>query len=137
MSQDELVRILGRSAAESDLGLQLVSASDEAVELALPLQPRFLQGQGIVHGGVLATLADSAAVMALFPRAGDAASGLSSIEFKLNFLRPALPDAGDVHARALVLRLGRKVGVCEVELRQAGHLIGKGLFTYLYLDREP
>lgn len=137
MTADELVRILGRGAAESDLGLQLVSSSAEAVELALPLQARFLQGQGIVHGGVLATLADSAAVLALFPRAGDAASGLSSIEFKLNFLRPALPEAGDVRARALVLRRGRKVGVCEVELHQSGHLIGKGLFTYLYLDRDP
>lgn len=137
MSADELVRILGRSAAESDLGLQLVCAGDDAVELALPLQARFLQGQGIVHGGVLATLADSAAVMALFPRPGDAASGLSSIEFKLNFLRPALPDAGDVHARALVLRRGRRVGVCEVELFQAERRIAKGLFTYLYLDGPP
>jgi uncharacterized protein (TIGR00369 family) len=134
MSADELVRILGQSAAESDLGLVLLSASEEAVELALPLQARFLQGQGIVHGGVLATLADSAAVLALFPRAGDAASGLSSIEFKLNFLRPAVLAAGDVRARALVLRRGRRVGVCEVELFQAERLIGKGLFTYLYLD---
>lgn len=137
MTAADLVRILGASAAESDLGLVLVSAGDEVVELALPLQARFLQGQGIVHGGVLATLADSAAVLALFPRAGDAAQGLSSIEFKLNFLRPAVLDAGDVHARALVLRRGRRVGVCEVELRQAERTIAKGLFTYLYLDANP
>lgn len=137
MKAADLERILGASAAESDLCLQLLAASDEAVELALPLQPRFLQGQGIVHGGVLATLADSAAVLALFPRAGDAARGLSSIEFKLNFLRPAVLAAGDVRARASVLCRGRRVGVCEVELHQAGRLIGKGLFTYLYLDEVP
>lgn len=136
MKPSDLERILGQSAAESDLGLKLVDSGEDSVELALPLQARFLQGQGIVHGGVLATLADSAAVLALFPRPDDAAQGMSSIEFKLNFLRPALPDAGDVHALARVLRRGRRVGVCDVELAQAGRTIGKGLFTYLYLDDE-
>lgn len=137
MNTADLERILGASAAEGDLGLRLVGSADGRVELALPLQPRFLQGHGIVHGGVLATLADSAAVLALFPRPGDAARGLSSIEFKLNFLRPARLDAGDVHALASVVRRGRRVGVAEVGLHQAGAEVARGLFTYLYLDEAP
>lgn len=137
MNAADVERILGASAAEGDLGLRLVSVEDEGLVLALPLQPRFLQGHGIVHGGILATLADSAAVLALFPREGDAARGLSSIEFKLNFLRPAVLDAGDVQAHARVLRRGRRVGVAQVELRQAGREVAVGLFTYMYLDDVP
>lgn len=136
MKPADLERILGASAAESDLGLKLIGTCEGEVELALPLQARFLQGQGIVHGGVLATLADSAAVLALFPGPEDGARGMSSIEFKLNFLRPAVLDGGDVHARTRVLRRGRRVGVCEVELTQAARPIAKGLFTYLYLDPD-
>ena len=137
MNAADVERILGASAAESDLGLRLIEVGGESLVLALPLQARFLQGQGSVHGGVLATLADSAAVLALFPRAQDAARGLSSIEFKLNFLRPAVLDAGDMHAHAKVLRRGRRVGVAEVELRQAERAIAVGLFTYLYLEESP
>ncbi|HVS19628.1 MAG TPA: PaaI family thioesterase [Planctomycetota bacterium] len=137
MNAADVEHILGASATESDLGLRLIECGAESLVLALPLQARFLQGFGIVHGGVLATLADSAAVLLLFPRAEDAARGLSSIEFKLNFLCPAVLDAGDVHAHAKVLRRGRRVGVAEVELRQAGCAIAVGLFTYLYIDQAP
>jgi uncharacterized protein (TIGR00369 family) len=137
MSTAELQRILGASAAQTDLDLRLVAHDGTTLELAMPVRARMLQGFRVVHGGVLATLADSAAVLLLFPREGEAAKGLSSIEFKLNFLRPAVLDAGDVHAHARVLSRGRRVGVAEVELRQAARAIAVGLFTYLYLDESP
>jgi uncharacterized protein (TIGR00369 family) len=139
MERLEFETILGAGAAGRLFGFRLVKRTREAVQLALPLRPEFLQGHAVVHGGILATLADSAAVIALFPRAdeGDTSRGLSSIEFKLNFLRPALLESGEVLARAQVVQRGRRLGVCDVELDQAGKLVAKGLFTYMYLDTPP
>ena len=59
---------------------------------------------------------------------------MTSIEFKLNFLSPARPGGERLTARALVVRRGRRVGVCDVEVVQGDKLVAKGLFTYLFLE---
>jgi acyl-coenzyme A thioesterase PaaI-like protein len=62
---------------------------------------------------------------------------MTSIEFKLNFLSPALGDGGTLTARSQVVRKGKKVGVCDVEVTQGERLVAKGLFTYLFYPRRP
>jgi acyl-coenzyme A thioesterase PaaI-like protein len=50
-------------------------------------------------------------------------------------LNAALPGKGSVIAQSKVLKRGKRVGVCEVEVTQAENLIAKGIFTYLFYDR--
>ena len=64
------------------LGLVFVERSASEALLELPLRPELLQGQGRVHGGILATLADTAAVWLLLPQVAEGHT-LTSIEFKL------------------------------------------------------
>ncbi len=105
----------------------------DRAELSLPLREDFLQAAQQVHGGVLATLADTAAAYLLYPKIPDGWS-MTSIEFKMNFVRPAVLDGGDLLARASVVKVGRTVSLCDVEVFQADSLVAKGLFTYLMLD---
>lgn len=114
---------------------QAGARSDDHAELSLPLREEFLQIDRKVHGGVLATLADTTAAYLLHPRVPDGWS-MTSIEFKMNFLRPAVLDAGDLLSRASLVKFGRTVALCDVEVFQADSLIAKGLFTYLMLDRR-
>lgn len=116
------------------LGLELVERLPRRAVVRLPLRPELLQEEGIVHGGVLTSLMDTAAVYALHPELGPEET-MTSIEFKLNFLRPSLLDKGPLLARSTVVQRGRRVGLCEVEAEQAGRLVGKGLFTYMFLPR--
>ena len=65
-----------------------------------------------IHGGVAATLIDTAGGMALRtgfddPRTGD----LATVNLNVNYLRPA---TGDLTATADVVRAGRSIGVSEV-----------------------
>ena len=83
----------------------------------------------------MATLADTCAAYLLYPKIPDGWS-MTSIEFKMNFLRPAALDAGDLLSRASLVKFGRTVALCDVEVFQADSLIAKGLFTYLMLDRR-
>jgi predicted transcriptional regulator len=55
--------------------------------------------------------------------------------FEGSGLNPAVRENGVVLAQSKVLKRGRRVGVCEVEVTQAGKLIAKGIFTYLFFDR--
>ena len=115
-------------------GMTLLSCSGERAEVTLPLTAEYVQEEGVVHGGIIAVLADTTAVYAILPGLPHGKT-MTSIEFKLNFLRPVVPEAGKLSARARVVKQGRRVAVCDVEVLQRGDAVAKGIFTYLVSDR--
>lgn len=115
------------------LGFQFRSRANGTAEVALPPRSEHLQLDGVVHGGVLATLMDTAAVYSIYPDLAGVAT-LTSIEFKINFLRPARLERGELSACAKALKVGRSIATSEVELVQAGELMAKGIFTYFVLE---
>lgn len=112
------------------LRFDLVGRDDAGASIALPIEPWFMQENGVVHGGIIAAVADTAAVYAL--RRTEQMTGL---EFKINFLQPATMEGGPITARATVVRRGRTIGVCDVDVFQNAQLVAKGLFTYVF--RHP
>ena len=98
----------------------------------MALQPdgSHTQENGVVHGGLIAALADTTAVYALLADL-PADRTVTGVEFKINFLRPAQPAGGMLLARALPLRRGRRIAVCEVEVIQEQSVVAKGSCTYL------
>lgn len=117
------------------LGTRLLHRSAERAELELPVRADFLQEEGVVHGGVITTLADTAAVHLLWPDLA-ADESMTGIGLEMNFLRAARPGRGPLRATASVLRAGRTIAVCESEVFQDGVRVAKGTFTYL-LRRAP
>lgn len=120
-------------ASNRFFGLRLLDCSAEHAEVAMPVRPEYTQEEGIVHGGVLTALADTAAVYSILPGLPDGRT-ITSIELKLNFLRPASPAGGELGAYARVIRRGVRIAVADVEVSQDERLVAKGLFTYLVLD---
>lgn len=81
--------------------------------ISMPLKPAALQQYKVVHGGIVAMLADSAsglAVATLLP----AEDGMLSIEFKINLLAPSRGER--MIARGAVVKLGRTVAVAEADV---------------------
>lgn len=78
---------------------------------------------GSVHGGFYATLLDSAcgcAVQSTLP----AGQAYTSLELKVNFLRPITADTGQVTARGWVTKPGRQAAFAEAEIKDsAGKLL--------------
>jgi uncharacterized protein (TIGR00369 family) len=132
---DELKRWFASVPLNAQLGLEIVDLGETTSTLRMPLQPWFAQEMGVVHGGIITTIADTAAVYALHPEA-DLSKRMTSIEFKLNFLRAGRLDDGPIEARARVVRKGRTVAVCSVDVWQKGEIIATGLFTYLIYDKK-
>lgn len=91
------------------------------------------QEYGVVHGGILSCLADTAAVYTTHPFLAKT-ERMTSIEFKINFLAAAVPDRGEIMADAVVIRKGKTVAVVRVDVRQADVLVATGLFTYIVLQ---
>jgi uncharacterized protein (TIGR00369 family) len=117
------------------LGFQLISLSAGGARISMEVMQEQLQETGVLHGGIISALADTAAVYALYPDL-EPTRTMTSIEFKINFLNAALPGKGTVTAESKVLKRGKRTGVCEVEVSQAGKLVAKGIFTYLFFERS-
>jgi uncharacterized protein (TIGR00369 family) len=84
----------------------------DACVLKLAYRPELTNGSGAVHGGVLATLADTAVAFALSTNF-DGKMGFATSDMTIHFLRRA---KSDVFARAHILKKGRRVNVGEVDV---------------------
>jgi uncharacterized protein (TIGR00369 family) len=117
------------------LRFEITSRNAQEAEIAMPLQDWFSQENGVVHGGIIASLADTTAVHAL---AGSLSEGqqMTGVEFKINFLRPARMNGGPLAARATIVRRGRTIALCDVDVRQDGEIVAKGLFTYVTFSTQ-
>jgi 1,4-dihydroxy-2-naphthoyl-CoA hydrolase len=106
------------------LGIEVVEASPEQVRARLGWDESLCTAGGILHGGALMGLADSAGGLCAFLNLPDGASATATIESKSNFFRPV--REGYVEATARVLHQGRTTIVVETELRDAdGRLAAK------------
>lgn len=117
------------------LGFELVWRSSERVEIAQPVRHEMLQETGVVQGGLLTALADTAAVYLLLPDLGDART-MAGTTVSMQFLSGAVAGAAPLRAVAVPLRVGRTVAVCESSVHQGDRLVAKGTFTFLLRDKR-
>ena len=95
------------------------------------------QQDGFIHAGVMATMADHTAGYAAFTTVPEEFQILT-IEFKVNFLRPAFGDA--LRCRSRVIREGNQIIISESEVfdQREGEetLVAKALVTLMAVSRE-
>ncbi len=88
-----------------------------------------------MHGGFTATLLDSCMGLAVWSTL-EKGFGSTTLEFKISFVRPIMPDSGQVKAEGIVLTVGRRIGTAEGRLTdQAGRLLAHGTTTCLIFER--
>jgi len=112
------------------LGMKLLRVEPGRVESALTPRPYHLQQDGVVHAGVLTSIADHTAGAA----AGtliEAHQSVVTSELKIHLLRPA---RGPLVCTATVLKAGRLFSIVESEVRVAGALIAKLIGTLVIVD---
>jgi uncharacterized protein (TIGR00369 family) len=115
------------------LGMRAVVGTPELVQLELDWSAELCTSGGLLHGGAVMALADSAGGACAFLNLPDGA-GTSTIESKTNFLG-AIKE-GTVTASARPLHVGGTTIVVETEIRRAdGKLVGKVTQTQAVLKR--
>jgi 1,4-dihydroxy-2-naphthoyl-CoA hydrolase len=106
------------------LGARADKYTAQEVELSLDWAPGLCTTNGILHGGVIMALADSAGGACALLNLPKDASGTSTIESKTNFLGAV--RSGTVTAIATPLHVGGTTIVVETSVRDAsGRLVAK------------
>jgi uncharacterized protein (TIGR00369 family) len=103
-------------------GIRLIEAEDGRAVFALPVHPGLRQELGTVFGGVIALLAQSAtgaAVQTIAP----AGTGFTALDLKVNFLRPARAEDGELTATGALTHRGRKLSIANAVITSRGRRI--------------
>ena len=128
---DELIERVNTSPFPAHMAMQLKAIAYDHAVVGLITGTCHLQPYGIVHGGVLATLIDTATFWAAFLRLPDG-DGLVNIDLKLNYLKPVVD--GLLTATGRCLRAGRTLSYAEAEVTDAdGQLVAHGTSTLMAL----
>lgn len=106
-------RELSAQGVTALLGIDIDDLAPGRVTLSMPITPAVVQQYQVVHGGMVAVIADSAsglAAISLLP----ATDGVLSIEFKINLLGPGRGEK--MIARGTVIKAGRTVIVAQADV---------------------
>ncbi|MFJ3646772.1 PaaI family thioesterase [Streptomyces murinus] len=115
------------------LGMRFDEVEHGRVVVSLDTRPDFANPLGTVHGGIAATLLDSAmgcAVHTTLP----AGVGYTTLELKVNYIRAARTDGQTLKAEGTVIHAGRRTATAEGKvLDDQGKLIAHATTTCIVL----
>lgn len=118
----------------SFLGARLGRVSWGEVDVELDVGPQHLNLFGTMHGGLIATLADTATGLAMLT-ALEAGTTHLTTSLNVTFLAPG--RAGAVTARGRVLKHGRRFGYAEADVvNEAGDLLARATATFTILPER-
>jgi acyl-CoA thioesterase len=108
--------------------MEIMEIKEGESKIQMPFKQGLTHPYRIVHGGAIASLADSGVAMALISLV-EPKDRIATIEFKINFFAPV--SKGNLEAQAKIIHKGSKTAVGEVEVKnEEGKLVAKVIATY-------
>jgi acyl-CoA thioesterase len=113
------------------LGIELEKVVPGEAILTLAIRPELSQNHGVVHGGAIASLIDTATAFAILTLL-EPEERVTTVDLTISYLRPGLQ--GRLRATARVLRQGRRLLNTSAEVtNEGGTLLATALSTYIKL----
>jgi uncharacterized protein (TIGR00369 family) len=116
------------------LGIELKGVAPGLSVLSMPIREDHKQNHGVVHGGAIASLIDSAMAIAIIPLLAEK-EGTTTVDLTVHYLRPLTEGVATAVAR--VTRHGRRVIVVTAEvLDKDEKVVAIATSTYLRLTPD-
>jgi uncharacterized protein (TIGR00369 family) len=114
------------------LGLQLGELKKGEASVYLEVRDQLKQNQGVVHGGAIASLIDTASAFAVVTQL-EAGERVTTTDLTIHYLRAV--TAGRMTATARIVRGGRRLFVLSIEVaNDQGRLVATAVTTYIKLQ---
>ncbi len=115
------------------LALRVVAASEDAINLRMPVVPALVHGGGVLSGQAIMAAADTAMVLATSAALGGFRP-MTTVQLQTSFLRPVPRDAAELHITCRILRKGKSLVFGEIEMATPdGRLAAHATTTYALL----
>jgi acyl-CoA thioesterase len=116
------------------MGIQLEEVVEGRSVLTMPIRDDLKQNHGVVHGGAIASLIDSAMAFAIIPLLAEK-ERTTTVDLTIHYLRPL--TEGVAKSTAKVVRAGRRVVVVSAEVvDHKEQLVATAVATYLRLTPD-
>ena len=141
MSGRELLEAALRGAAPAPpyvrlLRMRFIAVSDGSATFEMPATTELYNPNNVVHGGALASLADSAMGFAVFSTLLPG-ENFTTAELHVNFLKAVTADSGMLRSIGRVVHRGQQIAVAEAEIvDQQNQLIARASSTNVVLQRR-
>ncbi len=113
------------------IGIELEAVEFGKATLAFDVRDELKQNHGVVHGGAIAALMDSATAFAIISIL-EPGEHVTTVDLTISYLRPL--TRGRARAIAEVVKAGRRIIVVTAELRdEEGKLAATALTNYIKL----
>ena len=123
---DKIKQLFESAPISRLLGMSLGYCENGVARVRLPFRKDFEEGHGVIHGGLVGLLGDTAGNYAV----GSVSPGstVKTVEFKLSLLTGV---QGDLLAIGEVVRKGRTLATCRLEIVEGNdRVVAIGLATY-------
>ena len=132
--KDELARFFNENAPIARyFGMRLSFTDEGNAVINLPYNPDLDHALGGIHGGVYATMLDTAG---WFTSAATREGWVTTSEMAIHFLLPA--EHTSLRAVGRLIKHGKRQDIAEMHLYDGqGHLIGHGVGTFVVLPDVP
>lgn len=118
------------------LGVMLETLERGRTVWTLQPSPATANAMLLVHGGVLATLMDTAMGSAVYTAIPDGAA-YTTLELKVNFIRPVRLDGGPLTCEATTVHVGKRTATAEGRISGPnGKLVAHGTTTCMVFPPE-
>jgi uncharacterized protein (TIGR00369 family) len=119
------------------LDMRLAAVEPGRVAFTVTTRPAFSNPQGTLHGGITATLLDSAMACAVLSQLPSGA-GSTTVDLSVTYLRPVSTDGCALRAEGAVVHLGRTIATARGEVRdERDRLIATAVTTCVLSPPEP
>jgi uncharacterized protein (TIGR00369 family) len=135
LTPDELQSRLSRNHLANWMGLRVVRAAAGQIRLASPWRDEFISNPDhrFAHGGILATLLDTAGSYAVATLLGRPAQ---TIDMRVDFLRPGFES--ELAVEASVLHFGRTVASVDASVfNRENRVLATSRMVFLTSDNKP
>jgi uncharacterized protein (TIGR00369 family) len=135
LDRADAVRAKFRSIPIADtLRLHIEALAEGEATISMPQSHEYHGIFASLHGGLLMTLADTCACVAILTMTGPDAV-ITTTDMNIRFLAPCLSDAT---AQAKIIKFGRSLVPVNVTLRDAnGREVALAQVTYMRLEKMP
>jgi uncharacterized protein (TIGR00369 family) len=126
----------GRTPMMATLGFRFTAASEGRVEFECDTAAFMGNPSGVAHGGLAATLLDTAASCAVHTTL-PAGTSYTTLDLSVHYLRPVTVNLGPVRAVGTAKNRGRRTGLGTAELRDgSGRLLAHATASCLLFGAD-
>lgn len=114
---------------------KLESHGEGTATVSMPTDGKWAQEEGVIHGGVLMTVADCASAQAILHELPDDTRCATS-DMTIKHFRPAWPNGEPVRATATVMKSGSRLVFSEAKVYQGDQQVAYCTFTHVLFKRK-